>query len=94
MTKLFVGNLPYSIGEDQIREMFAQVGEVASCNLIKDKFSGQSKEFDFVEMSSDDEAKEAITKFNDHEVDGRKMVVNVARPREDRPRRDNFRDRN
>ncbi|MEK7580756.1 MAG: RNA-binding protein [Patescibacteria group bacterium] len=90
MTKLFVGSIAYSTTEDAIRELFAQCGTVSSCNLITDKFSGQSKGFAFVEMSTDEEAKEAIAKFNNYELDGRKMVVNVARPKEDRPRRDNF----
>lgn len=89
MTKLFIGSLSYSVTEDQVRELFAQAGEVASCALIKDKFSGQSKGFAFVEMTNDNEAKEAIEKFNNYEMDGRKIVVNVARPKEDRPR-DNF----
>lgn len=82
--KLFVGGLPYSITQGQLEELFAQVGNVLSCSLITDKFSGQSKGFAFVEMSTDAEAKEAITKFNNFEIDGRKIVVNVARPREDR----------
>ncbi len=90
MTKLFVGSIAYSTTEDAIRELFAQCGTVSSCNLITDKFSGQSKGFAFVEMSTDEEAKEAIAKYNNFELDGRKMVVNVARPKEDRPRRDNF----
>lgn len=82
--KLFVGSLPYSIGQSQLEELFAQAGNVLSCSLITDKFSGQSKGFAFVEMSTDAEAKEAITKYNNFEIDGRRIVVNVARPREDR----------
>lgn len=88
--KLFVGNLAYSVTEDQLREMFAKVGKIESCSLILDKFSGRSKGFAFVEMSTSEEAKEAIAKYNNFEIDGRKMVVNVARPKEESGRRDNF----
>lgn len=84
MKKLFVGNLPYTVSGGQIEELFAQVGKVSSCALITDKFSGQSKGFAFVEMENDAEADEAIKKYNGHEMDGRAMVVNVARPKEDR----------
>ena len=86
MKRLFVGNLPYSATGAQLEELFAQVGKVESCNLITDKFSGQSKGFAFVEMSTEEESKEAISKFNNYELDGRKIVVNEARPKEDRPR--------
>lgn len=86
--RLFVGNLAYSVTEAQLRDLFSQVGQVTSCALIIDKFSGQSKGFAFVEMSSDDLAKEAISKFDGYELDGRKIIVNVARPKEDRPRDD------
>lgn len=91
MTKrLFVGSLPYSTGSAQLEELFGQAGQVISLNLITDKFSGQSKGFAFVEMS-DADAEEAIKKFNGYELDGRKIVVNVARPKEDRPRNDDRR---
>lgn len=86
--RLFVGNLPYSATSAQLEELFSQVGKISSLNLITDKFSGQSKGFAFVEMSSDDEANEVIKKFNGHEIDGRKMVVNEARPQENRDNRD------
>ncbi|MBI2327912.1 RNA-binding protein [Candidatus Curtissbacteria bacterium] len=84
--RLFVGSLPYSATSAQIEELFSQVGKISSVNLITDKFSGQSKGFAFVEMSTEEEAKEAIAKFNNFELDGRKIVVNEARPREDRNR--------
>lgn len=88
MTKrLFVGSLPYSATSAQLEELFAQAGKVVSVTLITDKFSGQSKGFAFVEMEND-EAEEAIKKFNGFDMDGRKLVVNVARPKEDRPRDD------
>jgi cold-inducible RNA-binding protein len=83
--KLFVGGLPYSTTSAQLEELFTQVGKVDTLNLITDKFSGQSKGFAFVEMSNDKEAEDAIKKFNNFELDGRKMVVNIARPKEDRP---------
>ena len=86
--RLFVGSLPYSATSAQLEELFAQAGKVDSVTLITDKFSGQSKGFAFVEMSTDDQAKEAISKFNGYELDGRKIVVNEARPKEERPRND------
>lgn len=86
--RLFIGNLPYSVTSAQLEELFSQVGKISSLNLITDKFSGQSKGFAFLEMTTDDEANEAIKKFNGHEVDGRKMVVNEARPQENRDNRD------
>lgn len=90
--KLFVGNLSYSVTEDQLRELFSKVGKVVSCSLVKDKFSNQSRGFAFVEMSSDKEAQDAIGEYHDSEIDGRKIVVNIAKPKEasDRPR-NNFR---
>lgn len=89
--KLFVGSLPYSATQAQVEDLFKKSGTVASCQLITDKYSGQSKGFAFVEMSSDDEADKAIKELDGTEMDGRKIVVNVARPKEDRPRNDNFR---
>ncbi len=86
--RLFIGNLPYSVTSAQLEELFSQVGKISSLKLITDKFSGQSKGFAFLEMTTDDEANEAIKKFNGHEVDGRKMVVNEARPQENRDNRD------
>ena len=84
--RLFVGSLPYSATSAQLEELFAQCGKITSLNLITDKFSGQSKGFAFVEFETDAESDEAIKKFNNYELDGRKIVVNVARPREDRDR--------
>ncbi len=82
--RLFVGGLPYSATGGQLEELFAQAGKVLQVNLIIDRFSGQSKGFAFVEMSTDEESKEAIKKFNNFELDGRRIVVNEARPQEDR----------
>lgn len=86
--RLFVGGLPYSIDSSQLEEMFSKFGAVLSANVITDKYSGQSKGFGFVEMDKDKEADEAIAKLNETEVEGRKIAVNVARPREERPRFD------
>ena len=82
--RLFVGNLTYSATSAQLEELFSQVGKITSLSLITDKFSGQSKGFAFVEFTTDAEADEAIKKFNNFELDGRKIVVNEARPQEKR----------
>lgn len=87
--KLFVGSLPYSTTQAQLEEMFAKIGTISSIQLITDKYSGQSKGFAFVEMSTDEEADKAIKELNGFNLDGRAMVVNVARPKEDRPAGDN-----
>ncbi len=86
--RLFVGGLPYSLSDSQLEEMFAPLGNVASAKVITDRETGQSKGFGFVEMENDKEADEAIAKLNGTEVEGRKISVNVARPREERPRFD------
>lgn len=83
--KLYVGNLPYTVSEDQLRELFTQVGEIASITMITDKYTGASKGFGFVEMSTEDGAKEAIKRFNGYALDNRSLTVNEARPREERP---------
>ncbi len=88
MKKLYVGNLPFSTTEDDLRQMFVAFGEVATVTIINDKFSGRSKGFGFVEMPNDEEAMKAIEGLNGKEMDGRAIVVNEARPMEDRPRRD------
>ena len=77
--KLYVGNLAYSTNEDNLRDAFSQVGTVTNATVIKDKMTGRSKGFGFVEMS-DDEANRAIEQFNGKELDGRSLVVNEARP--------------
>lgn len=84
---LFVGNLPYAYDNAKLGELFAQAGAVVSAKVITDKYSGRSRGFGFVEMASDDEARKAIEMFNGKDVDGRPLVVNEARPREDRPQR-------
>jgi RNA recognition motif-containing protein len=82
--KLYVGNLTYSTTEDELRTMFAQAGTVTSVALIKDRDTGQSKGFAFVEMSSQAEAQKGITLFNGKPLNGRDLTVNMARPREER----------
>lgn len=90
--KLFVGSLPYSVTSDQLRDMFAEFGEIESADVIMDRYTNQSKGFGFVVFPNDDHAKAAIDAMNSKEVDGRRLTVNEARPREDRPeRRDNNR---
>jgi len=89
--KLYVGGLSYQTTDETLGASFAQAGTVVSAVVIKDKFSGQSKGFGFVEMSSDEEANAAIEMWNEKELDGRSVRVNEARPMEDRPpRRDNY----
>jgi RNA recognition motif-containing protein len=89
--KLYVGGLSYQTTEDSLGAAFAQAGTVVSVVVIKDRFSGQSKGFGFVEMASDEEATKAIQLLDGKELDGRTIKVNEAKPMEDRPpRRDNF----
>ena len=78
--KLFVGNLEYTVTGDDLRTLFATVGTVVDAVVISDKFSGRSRGFGFVEMSSDDEAKQAIEKLNGSDLKARKISVNEARP--------------
>ena len=78
--KLYVGNLPFSASDDSLREMFGQAGQVESARIITDRDTGRSKGFGFVEMSTEQEASEAIRKFNGTELDGRSLTVNEARP--------------
>jgi RNA recognition motif-containing protein len=82
--KLYVGGLAYSVTEQELETLFAEYGTVASTAVIKDRDSGQSKGFGFVEMSSDEEAQAAIKGLNGKEVSGRSIMVNEARPQEDR----------
>lgn len=85
-SKLYVGNLSYSATEDDLRDLFSQAGEVKSVALIKDRETGRSKGFAFVEMASNDEAEKAIDQFHGSQFQTRTLTVNIARPREDRPR--------
>ncbi|HEY7351092.1 MAG TPA: RNA-binding protein [Ktedonobacterales bacterium] len=81
---LFVGNLPYDVDDAQLSEIFSQAGTVTSAHVVTDKFSGQSRGYGFVEMSSDAEAAQAVTMLNGQDLRGRPMTVNEARPREER----------
>jgi cold-inducible RNA-binding protein len=83
--KLYVGNLPYSVSEQQIKDLFSQVGEVGTVSLITDRETGRAKGFGFVEMVTEEGAAAAIEKFNGYDMDGRALTVNEARPREERP---------
>ncbi|GMQ95293.1 MAG: RNA-binding protein [Patescibacteria group bacterium] len=82
--RIYVGNLPYSATDDSLKDFFGSAGTVSSANVIVDKFSGRSKGFGFVEMSSDEEADKAIDDLNGKELDGRALVVNEARPMRER----------
>jgi cold-inducible RNA-binding protein len=85
-TKLFVGKLSYDVNDDGLRELFAQYGAVESAQVIKDRDTGTSKGFAFVEMTKAEEAQAAINALDGKEFNGRVITVSVARPREDRPR--------
>ncbi len=86
-TKLYVGNLSYETTEDDLRSLFTQVGTVNEVALIKDRETGTSKGFAFVTMNSQEEANKAIEQFNGRSLGNRELTVNIARPREERPRR-------
>ena len=85
--RLFVAGLPYSFNDQALADLFKDCGKIVSANVIIDRDTGRSKGFGFVEMETAEEAQAAIAKLNDFEVEGRKIVVNVARPREERPQR-------
>jgi len=82
--KLYVGNLPYSATEESVRALFAQAGEIRDVAVITDRETGKSKGFGFVEMATAEAAQEAIKRFNGYSMDNRSLVVNEARPREER----------
>lgn len=82
--QIYAGNLAYKITEDSLKEIFAQFGEVTSVKIIKDKMSGRSKGFGFVEMTSESSADAAIQKLNGSDVMGRNIKVNIARPKQER----------
>ncbi len=82
--KLYVGNLPYSTTEAQVRDLFGQAGEIVEVALITDRETGRPKGFGFVEMATEEGAQEAIKRFNGYTLDKRNLTVNEARPREER----------
>ena len=83
--RLFVGNLPYQTVENDLQEYFGAAGNVTSVNMMFDKFTGKSRGFAFVELSSAEEAHRAVEMFQGKEFQGRELTVNIARPREERP---------
>ena len=83
--KLYVGNLSYNVNDAQLSELFTQVGKVISVKVITDRTTGRSKGFGFVEMESAEDAQKAIETLNETELEGRKMLVNEARPQKPRP---------
>ncbi len=90
--KLYVGNLPFSVDDDKLKEVFSEFGEIEEANVIMDRQSGRSKGFGFVTFASDESADKALADMNDKEVEGRKIRVSEAKPMEersdsDRPRR-------
>ncbi len=84
MTRLFVGNLPFTTTQEQLAEIFAAAGTVSSATVITDRATGRSRGFGFVEMSTPEEATKAVADLNGHEIDGRQIVVSQAREREER----------
>ena len=88
MYKLFVGGLPFSTTDEELQELFAAHGTVASAVVIKDRETGRSKGFGFVEFENDEEGKAAEKALHNSDLGGRTITVNEARPREERPRRD------
>ena len=79
--KLYVGNLPYEVGETELQELFGRTGSVESVNVMRDQATGRARGFAFVEMSTDEEAQQAITALNGTQVGGRSLTVNEARPK-------------
>jgi len=84
-TKLYVGNLPYTTSEDELQAMFAGAGPIKSVTVVRDRDTGRSRGFAFVEMETQADAQKAISMMNGKDLEGRPLTVNLARPREDRP---------
>ena len=82
--KLYVGNLPYDVGETELQELFAGIGPVDSVTVMRDQATGRARGFGFVEMSTDDDAQKAITQLNASQLGGRSLTVNEARPKTSR----------
>ena len=83
MKRLYVGNLPWSVKDEELKQIFGKYSSVTSASVLMDRETGRSRGFGFVEMSDDSEAAQAISEINGFDVEGRKLVVNEARPRED-----------
>lgn len=90
---IYIGNLSFQTTEDELRDLFGEYGTVTSVSIIKDKFSGRSRGFGFVEMESDEEGQAAIESLNESELQGRTIKVNIAKPREERGHRGRNRNR-
>lgn len=84
-SKLYVGNLPFASTAQDLEALFGQVGTVSVVEIIFDKFTGRSRGFAFITMGSGEEAQKAVEKFHGHQMEGRPLAVNIARPREERP---------
>jgi len=82
--KLYVGNLPYEVGEADLQQLFSAAGSVDTVNVMRDMTTGRARGFAFVEMGTDDEAQKAITQFNEYSMGGRNLAVNEARPKPER----------
>lgn len=91
--KLYVGNLSYDTTEESLRRAFAQAGTVVSVDIIKDRDTGRTKGFAFITMNNQEEAENAIKLWNGKSLDNREIKVNIARPREEKPRRRSYNDR-
>jgi len=87
MLNIYVGNLPYSVNEDDLRNLFSEFGEVSNAHVISDRDTGRSKGFGFVEMENSEDGQKAIEALDGSDLQGRNVRVNEAKPREDRPRR-------
>jgi RNA recognition motif-containing protein len=85
-TSIYVGNLPYAVSEESLGEIFSNYGTVVSTKIVIDRDTGRSKGFGFVEMSTKEEADAAIAELENSEIDGRTIKINLARPKEERPR--------
>ncbi|HDQ99097.1 MAG TPA: RNA-binding protein [candidate division WOR-3 bacterium] len=83
-SRVFVGNLPFSASEEELRQLFARHGEVSSVEIVKDRFTERSRGFAFVEMATDEGAAAAVAALNQHQMSGRALTVNLARPRTER----------
>lgn len=88
--RIYLGNMPYSMDEAGVRELFGAYGEVSDVNIITDRETGRPRGFAFVEIANDDSAQKAIEALHEHVADGRPLNVNQARPKEDRQRRDRW----
>ena len=90
MKSIFLGNLPWSVKDEDLKAKFSEFGEVASARVITDKFSGRSRGFGFVDMPNDEEVKNAVDKMNGYSWDGRDITVNEAKPKTERRDNDRF----